>query len=84
MMQPGVYALILTVLMGLIGCYDGKEVQHEFKIVPNKPDNVEVALDTPPIESSTCKFEWESTGATVEVWISKPRLFNEKLRLATD
>lgn len=48
----------------------GKEVQQEFKIVPNKPDNIELALDTPPIESSTCKFEWDSTGATVEVWNS--------------
>lgn len=45
----------------------GKEVEIEFRIVPNKPGKVEVALDTPPIESSTCIFEWDSSGATVEV-----------------
>lgn len=58
---------LTALVLALAVLADGKEVRHEFKIVPNKPDSVEVALDTPPIESSTCKFEWESTGATVEV-----------------
>lgn len=46
---------------------DAKEEVVEFKVVPNKPGKIEVALDTPPIESSTCWFEWDSSGATVEV-----------------
>ncbi|PXF41714.1 hypothetical protein BWQ96_08560 [Gracilariopsis chorda] len=49
----------------------GKEVEIEFRIVPNKPGKVEVALDTPPIESSTCIFEWDSSGATVEQWTAR-------------
>lgn len=48
-----------------------KEISEEFKIVPNKGGRIEVALDTPPIESSTCKFEWDSSGATVEQWVMK-------------
>lgn len=44
-----------------------KEVEFEFKVVPNKAGDIEVALDTPPIPSSTCRFEWDSSGATVEV-----------------
>lgn len=44
-----------------------KEFSEEFKVVPNKAGKIEVALDTPPIESSTCRFEWDSSGATVEV-----------------
>lgn len=45
----------------------GKQVTEEFKVVPNKAGQIEVALDTPPIKSSSCRFEWDSSGATVEV-----------------
>ncbi|CAN8061961.1 unnamed protein product [Agarophyton chilense] len=48
-----------------------KEAQLEFKVVPNKAEKIEIALDTPPIESSTCIFEWDSSGATVEQWIAR-------------
>lgn len=58
----GLLALIHLVVLGA-----AKEVEVEFKIVPNKAGKVEVALDTPPIPSSTCRFEWDSSGATVEV-----------------
>lgn len=44
-----------------------KEVALDFMVTPGKAGKVEVALDTPPIPSSTCKFEWDSMGATVEV-----------------
>lgn len=46
---------------------NAKEASLEFKVVPNKAGDIEVALDTPPIPSSTCRFEWDSSGATVEV-----------------
>jgi hypothetical protein len=48
-----------------------KEVAEEFKIVPGNPGRVTVALDTPPIPSSTCTFEWSSAGATTEMWTAR-------------
>lgn len=63
----------VLVALALVGVSLGKEVSEEFKIVPNKGGKVEVALDTPPIESSTCRFEWQSSGATVEQWVMAVR-----------
>lgn len=54
-------------LFQFVGFVLAKEVELEFKVVPNKAGEIEVALDTPPIPSSTCRFEWDSSGATVEV-----------------
>lgn len=64
MIQVGFLSLIVALL-----AYHAfaKEAELEFKVVPGKAGNVEVALDTPPIPSSTCRFEWDSNGATVEV-----------------
>lgn len=68
---PSTMLLLLTAaVVCLVSVCAGKEVQFEFKIVPNKAGDIEVALDTPPIKSSTCRFEWDSTGATVEVSFS--------------
>lgn len=58
--------VFLAVLM-FFGTAEAKEAQLEFKVVPNRPGKIEIPLDTPPIESSTCRFEWDSSGATVEV-----------------
>jgi hypothetical protein len=55
-------------LMLSIGIVAGKEAVLEFKVVPGNPGRISVALDTPPIPSSTCVFEWTSTGATPEMW----------------
>lgn len=57
----------LAVAMCVANVALAKEVSEEFKIVPGKPGDLSVALDTPPIDSSTCRFEWDSNGATVEV-----------------
>lgn len=59
-----IVAITLCMLLPQSLC---KEFSEEFKVVPNKAGKIEVALDTPPIESSTCRFEWDSSGATVEV-----------------
>lgn len=59
--------MLIGILILVIALGEAKEVEVEFKIVPNKAGDVEVALDTPPIPSSTCRFEWDSSGATVEV-----------------
>lgn len=61
------FCLSTLALLLLFGLSSAKEAQLEFKVVPNKAGKIEIALDTPPIESSTCFFEWDSTGATVEV-----------------
>lgn len=59
---------LLFLLLGLAGLAFAKEVREEFKILPNAPGKVEVALDTPPIAGSTCTFEWDASGATPELW----------------
>lgn len=59
--------VVLAVLVTFGASANAKEEQVEFKVVPNKGGEVSVALDTPPMESSTCRFKWDSTGATVEV-----------------
>lgn len=61
-----------------------KEVETEFKIVPGKAGNVEVALDTPPIPSSTCRFEWDSSGATVEVSLASFHRLKQSLKVYAD
>lgn len=55
---------ILTLLSGAYG----KTESTTFKIVPGQDGKVDVALDTPPIASSTCAFEWAANGATTEMW----------------
>lgn len=62
---------LLSVVALFALCVDGKEETTEFKIVPGSAGKVEVALDTPPILSSTCVFEWASTGATTELWTAR-------------
>lgn len=59
--------LLLLIIALFLHHASAKEVETEFKIVPGQTGNIEVALDTPPIPSSTCRFEWDSSGATVEV-----------------
>lgn len=64
------FAAVVCFLLGvnwMLREAHAKEVEMEFKVVPNKAGDIEVALDTPPIPSSTCRFEWDSSGATVEV-----------------
>lgn len=39
-----------------------------FTVHPGSPGSVEVALDTPPIPSSTCTFAYATVGATPEAW----------------
>lgn len=70
--------LLLTCLAIITNIAAGKEVVTEFKVVPNKPGKIEVALDTPPIESSICKFEWDSSGATVEVCLPLLQLIHSR------
>lgn len=62
---------VLCVLIALCAVVQSKENVVEFKVVPNKDGSVSVALDTPPIPSSTCTFEWTSNGATTELWEAK-------------
>eukprot|EP00177_Eucheuma_denticulatum_P000841 GFKZ01001515.1.p1 GENE.GFKZ01001515.1~~GFKZ01001515.1.p1 ORF type:complete len:104 (+),score=13.51 GFKZ01001515.1:318-629(+) len=64
-------ALWLLTAFVMLHQLSAKEVETEFKVVPGKAGDVEVALDTPPIPSSTCRFEWDSFGATVEQWVVK-------------
>lgn len=65
------WCLAAFLLLLTIGGAHAKEAVHEFKVVPGKPGRVTVALDTPPIPSSSCTFEWASTGATTEMWVAK-------------
>jgi len=62
-----VLSIVSMIVLALSSESFAKEVQLEFKVVPNTPGIIEVALDTPPIPASTCHFEWDSSGATVEV-----------------
>jgi len=62
---------LLFFLSVLLSTVCGKEESKEFKIVPGSDGVVSIALDTPPIASSTCTFEWHSNGATPEMWFMK-------------
>ena len=64
-------AVSIIALAAVAALGTAKDASIEFKVVPNKEGKIEVALDTPPIESSTCWFEWDSRGATVEQWLLK-------------
>lgn len=57
-----------VILLVLVQVTIAKQVVQEFKIHPGTDGKVSVALDTPPIASSTCTFEWAAMGATPEAW----------------
>ncbi len=60
--------LFLLLLVLQLTSILAKQVVQEFQIHPGTDGKVSVALDTPPIASSTCVFEWSAMGATPEAW----------------
>ncbi|GAB0492955.1 hypothetical protein MMPV_004226 [Pyropia vietnamensis] len=65
-------ALVMTTLVlvaaGTPGVALTKSETLPFTVHPGSPGSVEVALDTPPIPSSTCSFDYATVGATPEAW----------------
>lgn len=70
-MRASTLLLRCLVLSVAAACALAKEEVLEFKVVPGNPGRVTVALDTPPMPSSSCTFEWASTGATPEMWTAR-------------
>lgn len=63
-----VVALATLVLAAAPAAALTKSESLPFTVHPGSPGSVEVALDTPPIPSSTCTFAYATVGATPEAW----------------